>query len=111
MAKRMPETMARSFGDDAIFTELFGKTPKVKILASLVNDDQRDLSIQEIAEMAGLHRTTTSDHLDDLEQLNVVVQTRKIGRNQMYQINQESPISKDLKQLEIDLVQASEGQA
>jgi len=54
--------------------------------------------------LAGLHRTTVYDHLDDLEELNVVVQTRTVGGSPMYRINRDSKIAEDLAQLEWDLL-------
>lgn len=83
---------------------LLGGSARVMILAALLSEDHRDMDVIQIADLAGVHRTTVYDHLDDLEMLGVVVQTRTVGGSPMYQINRENPIAKDLKQMEDDLL-------
>jgi DNA-binding transcriptional ArsR family regulator len=95
-----------TYADGTALTKLLGESPKVKILASLLSESDVDLNVTDIAELAGLHRTTVYDHLDDLTDLGVVVETRTVGGSPMYQINRDSDVAEGLAQLEWDLLDA-----
>lgn len=88
------------FGALSVLAMLLGASAKVKILAALLSEDYHDMNASQIADLAGVHRTTVYDHLDDFEDLDVIVETRSVGGSPMYQINQDSPIVQNLKQLE-----------
>lgn len=93
-----------TYADGTALTQLFGDSPKVKILSSLVSESDVDLNVTQIADLAGLHRTTVHDHLDDLQELGVVEQTREVGGSPMYQINRDSEVAEDIAELEWDLL-------
>jgi predicted ArsR family transcriptional regulator len=95
-----------TYADDTVLTKLLGESPKVKIIASLLSENDVDLNVTDIADLAGLHRTTVYDHIDDLIDLDVVVETRTVGGSPMYQINRDSDVAEDLAQLEWDLLDA-----
>lgn len=93
-----------SYGELSALTILLGDGARIKILSAMLSEDFHDLSVTQIAELAGVHRTTVYDHLDQLEELGVVVQTREVGGSPMYQINQDGELARDLKRLEEDLL-------
>lgn len=88
-----------AFAEQTVLTELLGDHPKVKILAVLLSEG-RDINISEIAKQAGMSRSTVYNHIHDLEDLAVVDQTREISGSPLYQLNRQSPIAKNLAQLE-----------
>lgn len=93
-----------SLGELALLTQLLGDSAKVKIIAAMLSEDFHDLSVTQIANVAGVHRTTVYEHLEDLEELDVIVNTRTTGGSPMYQINQDSRVAKQLKNLELALL-------
>lgn len=101
-SKNQDETYAQG----TALTKLFGDAPKVKILASMLSESDHDLNITQIAELAGIHRTTVYDHLEDLVEIGVVEETRTVGGSQMYQINKDSKVAEDVAKLEWDLLDA-----
>lgn len=97
-------TKADTYAEGSALTQLFGETPKVKIIAALLSESDTELSVSEIADLAGIHRTTVYDHLEELGQLGVVDETRKVAGSQMYRINRDSSVAEDVAQLEWDLL-------
>jgi DNA-binding transcriptional ArsR family regulator len=92
-----------SFAEQTALTELLGTHPKVKILAVLLSEG-RDINISHIAEQAGMSRSTVYDHIEDLQALEVVEQTRKISGSPLYQINKDSDVAEQLHKLEWSLI-------
>lgn len=105
MATKNQDTENESFAEQSALTDLLGNHPKVKIITVLLSEG-RDINVSQIAEQAGMSRSTVYDHLEDLCDLGVVIQTRKLGGSPLYEIDRENPISKDLGQLEWDLLEA-----
>lgn len=101
MGKSEPVESAAS---DTVLTDVLGGNAKVKVLAALLGDADRDLNATEIARLAGIDRSTFYDHIDDLLAYDLVVETRTVGNSTMYRINRESAAAEDLAQLEWDLL-------
>ncbi len=81
---------------------IFGETPAIKILDFLIDYIGYDYSKTEIAGHAGIGWTTINRHWRTLEEWNLVIPTRKIGRATLYKLNEENPIVAQL--LEFDEV-------
>lgn len=105
-----PNGNESSYAEEVAFTDLFGDHPKTKILAVLLGES-RDVNITRIAEMGGMSRSTVYEYVDDLLDLGVIEQTRKVGGSPLYQINRDSDVAKKLAQLEWDLVEVYEEDA
>lgn len=88
-----------TFAENAVLTAMLGDHPKVKILAVLLKSG-RDINVSQIAEQAGMSRSTVYDHIDGLMTINVVEKTREIGGSPLYQINRDSEAAEKLAQLE-----------
>lgn len=97
-----------TYAEGSVLTELLGDHPKVKILTALLSENDHDITITDISELAGLSRSAVYDHIDDLIGLNVVHKTREIGGSPMYEINRESDVAEDLAHLEWDLIRIAE---
>lgn len=89
-----------AYADDTPLLAVFGDTGRAKILAALLSEEDRDLNVSDIARIAGVARTTVYDHLDKLQQLGLVEQTREVGESKMYQINEDSELVEHLKHVE-----------
>ena len=90
--------------ENTVLTDVLGPHAKVKILAALLGENDRDLNATEIARLAGIDRTTFYEHIDDLLAYNLIVETRTVGNSQMYRINRENPAAEDLARMEWNLL-------
>ncbi len=61
---------------ETIFTRAIGNTPKIKVLEFLIEGRELDYSISDIAEGAGIGRTTLFRAWNDLIELGIVKNTR-----------------------------------
>jgi DNA-binding transcriptional ArsR family regulator len=89
-----------AYADDTPLTQVFGDSARVKILAAMVSEAEHDLNVTDIAELAGVARSTVYDHLEELQALHLVVKTREVGGGPMYQINNDSEIVKRITEIE-----------
>jgi len=95
---------AAPFAEQTVITDLLGDHPKVKIL-SVLSNEPRDTSVSQIAEQSGVSRSTVYDHLDDLQALDVVKQTRELGGSPLYEINKDDEAAKRFAQLQWAVVE------
>lgn len=86
---------------------LFGPSPKVRMLAALLDAADHDLNVTEIARRADLSRNTVYAHLDDLLAVGVVVHTRDVGDSPMYRVDPDSDVAADLAALARDVAAAA----
>lgn len=103
MFKQIDSQADSKYTDNAALVQLFGDSPKVKILAVLLQQG-RDTNVSTIAEIGGMSRSSIYRYIDDLIDLGVVEKTREIGGSPLYQINKASPVSQKLAELEWALV-------
>lgn len=89
-----------AFADETPLMHLFGTPAKTRLLSVFVDEREFDLTVTELAEQAGIARSTVYDHIDDLVTLGIVEETRKTGGSQRYRLNQDSDISELLYQLD-----------
>ena len=80
------------FGDETtLFRELFGDTPKIRVLEYLLEGRELDHSIGDIAEGAGINRVTLFRMWDKLEKSKIITHTRNIGNAKLYKLNLDNP--------------------
>lgn len=96
----MEQESTEAYADNAPLMELFGQPARTRLISVFVDEQDYDLNISEIARQAGVARSTVYDHLDALEDLGVIEQTRETGNSNRYRLNQDSEISALLSQLE-----------
>ena len=75
---------------------IFGETPVIKIIDFLIDHLGYDYSKTEIARHVGIGWTTMNRHWSALEEWNLVVPARKIGRATLYKLNEDNPIVSQL---------------
>lgn len=76
----------------------------MKILVALLGENHRDLNATEIARLAGIDRSTFYDHLNDLLDYEMLVETRQVANSQMYRINRDNPAAEALAKAEWELL-------
>lgn len=86
------------------FVKLFGEHPTVKVIDFLITFREFDYSLKDISENAGIAWSTLHSILPDLLELEVIRETRKVGRAKMYKLNGESSIVKQLVTLDNKLI-------
>ena len=94
------KSSAEAYADGTPLVILFGPPARTKIISALLGERDMDLNTSDIARLAGVARSTVYDHLDDLETLGVVEQTRMVGRSPMYRIDAESEIVEHISAVE-----------
>ena len=82
-----------------LLTKAIGNTPKIKVLEFLVEGRELDYSISDIAEGAGIGRTTLFRIWNDFIELNIVKNTRNIGNVKLYKLNIANPFVKKMSDL------------
>lgn len=92
-----------STGSASLLSHVFGTRGKAEILAVLITKSTRELSVSEIANLAGLNRSHTYEPLEDLVDIGLVLKTRKVGNSQLYQINRESDSATLIAELQFSL--------
>lgn len=87
--------------DDSLFIRELGiKSPMLKVLDFLMDNESFDYSKTDIAEGAGLSRATLFKVWPRLEALALITATRTVGQAKMYRLNKENPIVKKLMELD-----------
>jgi DNA-binding transcriptional ArsR family regulator len=89
-----------AYADDTPLTHVFGANARVKILSAMLSEREHDLNVTDIANMAGVARSTVYDHLEELREMHLVVQTREVGGAPMYQINNDNEIVTRIDEIE-----------
>ena len=82
------------------FLLVFGNTPVVRVLDFLIDNQEFDYSLTDIAKGAEVGWSTLHKFWTDVVKLDIVHPTRKIGRAELYKLNLQSPLVKKL--IEID---------
>ena len=92
----------RSYGDEAPLTYLLGDSSRVKVVGAFVAERGRDISISDVARIAGIARSTVYNHIGALERMGVIEHTRDVrdGHSSLYQLNEDSEIADMLYKLE-----------
>ncbi len=78
------------------FMELFGDTPKIRVLEFLLIYRNIDHSIGSIAKGAGINRITLFRIWHELEKTGLIIQTRKIGNAKLFTLNFMNPYIKNV---------------
>jgi DNA-binding transcriptional ArsR family regulator len=88
---------------DSLLIRALGNSPKLRILDYLLDYKLNDFTKKEIVEALGMSKLTFYKYFKDLEELGLVIVSRKIGRATLYKINLENPIVKMIVEYETKL--------
>jgi Fe2+ or Zn2+ uptake regulation protein len=74
------------------FIEVLSKSPQLKVLTVLAQRPQEELTKTEIAQRAGIGRTTLYRVWSDLERMKAIAPSRHVGAVTLYRMNPQSPV-------------------
>lgn len=83
-----------------LISELGIKSPMLKILDFLIDNESFEYSKTDIAEGTELSRATLFKAWPKLEALDLITATRMVGQAKMYKLNKQNPIVKKLMELD-----------
>jgi DNA-binding transcriptional ArsR family regulator len=89
-----------AYAENTPLTAAFGDGARTKIIAALISEQNRDLNVSDIANLAGVARSTVYDHINALQELNIITKTREIGGSPMYEINTDSELVEHIQMVE-----------
>ncbi|MDE1850587.1 MAG: hypothetical protein KGH54_02215 [Candidatus Micrarchaeota archaeon] len=76
--------------EETIFMRLFGTSPTVKVLDFLLTAREFDYSKKEIAENSVVSYNTLNSIWSELLGNKLIVKTRRIGKQDLFRLNQEN---------------------
>lgn len=88
---------------NSLLIRALGSTPKLRILDYLMDYKLNDFTKKEIIEALGMSKLTFYKYFKDLEALDLVIVTRKIGRATLYKVNLNNPMVKMIIEYETKL--------
>ena len=74
-----------------MLTEVFGDSPRVKLLDFLMDHVDFDYTISQMHEFTGISRPTLYPLTEELVRAGMIVLTREVGGSRFFQINVEHP--------------------
>jgi DNA-binding transcriptional ArsR family regulator len=78
------------------FTAIFEGSPHARVLDFLAEHAEFDYNISELAKHSGVARPTVYKVVADFLRKGLLVETRKVGNSQLYQLNLESEVVQQL---------------
>jgi len=78
--------------ETSTFLEALTKTPQLRVVSIMAEKPEEELTKTQIAQMAGIGRTTLYRVWDDLQKMKVLSPAKQVGAVTLYKLNQESPI-------------------
>lgn len=89
--------------DESVLIKYIGDTPKLRVIDFLIDNIPFDYSKKEIIEGAGISKTTFFKIWKDFVKYNILIPTRKYGKTQLFTINRENTLVKQMLSLELAL--------
>jgi len=91
--------------ENSIFVEVFGGSPMIKVLDFLITFASFDYPLTEIAKNSGISYSTLQTFWHKLENNNIVIKTRRVGKSDLFRLNTNNPAVKQLIKLDWNLIQ------
>ena len=83
-----------------VLSELFGDCPQVKIVETFAENHDDALSGPEISRMTGVTKATVYAHIKRLLKEEIIKKDKKVGKTQLYRLNNSNPKAKIILMLE-----------
>ena len=87
-----------------MFTEIFGHSPRVKLLDFLADHVDYDYTISQIQEFTEISRPTLYRLIGELEAENMISLTREVGASRFYGLNTQNEKVIGMFQLEFEAI-------
>ncbi len=96
--------MMKINSNNSVFLEIFGDSPRMKVMDFLLENHIFDYSKRQIAEFSRISYNTLETFWDQMLVLELLKETRKVGKSRMYILNIENLIIKKLFQIIKDAI-------
>jgi len=93
--------------EKSLFVEFFGDYPFIRVLDFLLENEVFDYSKKEICENTGVSWNTLETFWDKIEEKEIVIKSRKIGKSYLFKINLKNSIVQKLMELDKKLMMES----
>lgn len=90
--------------EQSIFVEYFGSSPYVKVLDFLIQGQEFDYSMTEVARGAGVGWSAFTAIWKKLLEKQIIVPTRAIGNAKLFRLNKNNPFVKKLIKFDMELM-------
>jgi len=87
----------------SLLLEMFGESPKIRIIDFLLDFPMNDFTKTEIVDAVRMSKTTLYKNFEILEIYGIVKVSRKIAKAKLYRINLTHPIVKRIHEIEKDI--------
>jgi len=94
--------------NETIFVEVFGNNPVIKVLDFLITFQLYDYPLTEIAKNSGVSYSTLQTFWDNLVRNKIVINTRRVGKSDLYKLNTKNPAVLQLIKLDWNLIKGEE---
>ena len=94
--------------NEAVFTEIFGNNPVIRVIDFMITYQLFDYPLTEIARNSGVSYSTLQTFWEKLEKNQSVIKTRRVGKSELYQLNTKNPAIKRLIKLDWNLIRGAE---
>lgn len=84
----------------SVFLEVFGDTPKLRVLDFLIGNHMFDYPMTEIARESNVSYNSINVFFSAWIKEGIIVKTRKIGKSDYYKFNLDNPFVKNLVKLD-----------
>tara|TARA_Y100000310_G_scaffold297412_1_gene330400 strand:- start:255 stop:587 length:333 start_codon:yes stop_codon:yes gene_type:complete len=89
--------------DESVFVEYFGGSPYIKVLDFLIQGQDFDYSMTEVARGAGVGWSAFTSVWAKLLDKGIIMATREIGNAKLFKLNKENPFVDKLIKLDWEL--------
>ena len=91
--------------EKSIFLQVFGSSPKMKILDFLLTWQGFDYSLTEVAEKTNVSYPIVANVIEDFLKIGLIKETRKIGKSKLFKLNEENELAKKLLKLQFSMAE------
>ena len=85
------------------FRMVFGDSPVIKVLDFLLDNREFDYSLTDIAKGADVGWSTLHQFFGEFVRLGIVKKTRRIGRAELYKLDEENSLVKKLAEIDMEV--------
>ncbi len=89
--------------EQSIFVEYFGNSPYIKVLDFLIQGQEFDYSMTEVAKGAGVGWSTFTNTWTKLLNKNIIMPTREIGNAKLFKLNKQNPFVEKIIKMDKEL--------
>lgn len=87
-----------------MFTDIFGNTPRVRLLDFLADHPDFDYTISQVAEFADIARPTVYKLVAELQSQGMLTFTRSVGDSKFYRLNLANPRIVSMLQVDFESI-------